>query len=271
MATYGLTRQSLDKLLTKLVDRDLLESGEIRARRSFPETIALEIPPNERKAGAPKNIAFQQSELGISRRNRLGKRKDTSSECPQCKAAVSQSMLLCPECGHMLPGQERWEQVEPGKRFIDRIPAKVLGCVIALPIAIVLAFVFKDIIIPMTNVTIEKRADELRRKKELKKSAHRPTSHAEERADVSSELSTLVEDLIDRQILSEASSDLTVLTTGLLWKELSEDEQVTVLEDLRSEMLRSRTRFQFDVVDSDGVIVGRGSEDSISVMTRQTP
>lgn len=269
MATYGLARVSLNKLLIKLVDQDLLESGEIRARRDFPETIALEISPTDRKAGAPKSIAAHPPELGPSRSNPLVKPKDKSSECPQCRAPVTRVMLLCPECGHMLPGQERWEQVEPRKRLIDRIPAKVLGCVIAFPVAIVLAFVFKDIIIPMTNVTIEKRADELRRKKELNKSSHRPTSGVEERADVSNELSSLVQELIDRQVLSEASADFSVLTTGLLWKELSEDEQITVLEDLRSEMLRSRTRFQFDVVDSEGVIVGRGSQDSISVMTQQ--
>jgi hypothetical protein len=271
MAKYGLAPASLDKLLTKLMDESLLESGEIRARRDFPETVALPILPTDRKAASPKSIPASRPKPGPSHNNSLRKLRDKSCECPQCNAPVTGAMLLCPECGHVLPGKERWEQVEPRKRFVDRIPPKALGCVIAFPIAVFLALVFRDIIIPMTHVTIEKRADHMRREKELNKSSLRPAQEERERPDISNELRSLVKGLIDRQVFSEANAGLTVLTTGPLWEQLSESEQMDFLEDLRAEMLQARKRFRFEVVDSLGVVVGQGSEDSISLTSRQTP
>ncbi len=66
----------------------------------------------------------------------------------------------CPECGHMLPGEERWESVEPPQRLVDRVPPLVLGSIIASPIAVVFFFLFKNIILPMSeSAAVSKHAN----------------------------------------------------------------------------------------------------------------
>ncbi len=53
--------------------------------------------------------------------------------------------------------------MDPGKKLLERIPPKVLGCILALPVAIGFYFLFKDIILPMAESAVAKRADQVRK------------------------------------------------------------------------------------------------------------
>lgn len=267
MDEHHLTRSALPKVLAKLVEENLLDSGEILSRPVFEETVLLD-PPGVPGSGSQSNKESPRGTRVSSREKQSEKSSDKSLVCPQCGAQVSLTMLLCPECGHMLPGEERWERVEPQKRFIDRVPPKVLGCIIALPAAIALLFVFKNMIIPMTNVTIEKRADEMRRQKAA---AHRKTDvrqapQTRQRSQVSTDLDALVKQLVDMKVFSEAQPDLTLFVTGERWNDLSEDERIDHLEGLRTIMLHTWSKFQFAVVEPGGKLVGRATDSSVYLL-----
>jgi hypothetical protein len=174
-------------------------------------------------------------------------------------------MLICPECGHVLPGEERWARVEPTKSLLDRIPPKVLGSILAIPVAIALVFVFKDIIIPMTDATIEKQAESAR-KKDFSSSAERASRGGRpERTQSSKAVETVVRQLIEDEILTGANPEFSVFYAGRRWWEIMEDERIECMEAVRSAMGESLERFEFRVVDSGGKILARVTETSLSL------
>lgn len=264
MADYKLTPQTLERLLQKLRERDLLHSGEIRPA-PYPETVAFEPLAS---ASATGTISHPEKPLREHDwdKQRTELRREESSKCPQCGAAITSKMLLCAECGHMLPGEKRWENVEPKKRLVDRIPPKVLGTILALPVAIALIYVFKDIVIPMTLATADKRAHTREQSKPPGREAPRGEKTTGKRAAVPENLASTVKELIDANVFSDANPDLTRFTTGPAWEELSEDQRLDHLDVLRSDMLRVRTKFQFTVVDPGGKIIGRATENSVSLI-----
>jgi hypothetical protein len=173
-------------------------------------------------------------------------------------------MLICPECGHVLPGEKRWANVEPKPRLVDRIPPKVLGTIVALPIAVLLFFVFKDIILPMTESTIEKRTKALR--------AARSTSSSEpglkDRATqvVPDEvLDRLVDELIRSDVFADANEELTVFYAGSRWSVMSGDERLETLDRLRKAMRKSVGEFELEVLDSSGAAVAWVNHDSVEL------
>ena len=150
MRLHGLTPQTLAKLVRVLLDKELLDPSELKSRRAeAPTEPEIFIPPSR-----PQDILPPEP---VHEKNRQDYVQSSGSSCPQCGAQVTERMLSCPECGHVLPGQERWEAVEPKKGLTERIHPMVLGCIIALPIGIMLFFLFKDVILPMTEATVEKK------------------------------------------------------------------------------------------------------------------
>ncbi|MBM3299656.1 MAG: hypothetical protein FJY85_06860 [Deltaproteobacteria bacterium] len=248
MEAYGLSRKTLEKLLKKLVDENLLDSSEVRSERPFPATVALKPEPMARRPQRP-----------------AAAKPDSSSTCPQCGASVTVSMLICPECGHVLPGEERWARVEPKKGLLDRIPPKVLGSLLAIPAAVALFFVFKDIIIPMTDATIEKQAETARKKGHSQGADRFPRRQQPEQRQSLRTVEKRVRQLIADDILAGANADFTVLSAGLRWWDITEEERVECMEAIRSAMAEAGEAFQINVVDSEGKILARGTETSLSL------
>jgi hypothetical protein len=188
------------------------------------------------------------------------------TECPQCGASVSKRALTCPECGHMLPGEERWESVEPKKRLVDRIPPKVLGCIIAFPIAVAFFFLFKDIILPMSESAVSKRADAIRN--ETKGAA--PRQVAKDMAAIASSgiIKSEVERLASEEILVRANDDFTVFTAGSRWNELGYDGKKQQLVGIRTALRKSGMAPRFELVSESGqsLAVVRGND--IQVLER---
>lgn len=265
MKKYALSRASLDKLLEKLVAQDLLDPSEVRSGLTFPATIALEMPPFGEPLKDEESVSLTFTEPAEARTSgRQTESKDDSSVCTQCGAKVSGAMLICPECGHVLPGEERWAQVEPAQGFLDRVPPKLLGSILALPVAVVLFFVFKDIILPMTDATIEKRVETMRRSKAQVEKALSGSDGIAAQVEQADPIDRVVEELIDVQILSGANEDLTVFYTGSHWPNVSEDERIQHLERIRSVMGASYDTFEFEVVDPQGRVVAWVNERLVS-------
>ncbi|MEW6140460.1 MAG: hypothetical protein AB1733_19745 [Thermodesulfobacteriota bacterium] len=267
MADYKLTPQTLEKLLQKLRERDMLHSGEMRAA-PYPETVAFEPLASASPTGTMSHPEkpFREHDRD---KQRTEMRREESSKCPQCGAAITSKMLLCAECGHMLPGEERWENVEPKKRLIDRIPPKVLGSIVALPFAIALLYVFTEIIIPMALAVADKRSQTTEQSKRAGREVLRGEKATGQRAAVPEHLASVVKELIDANVFSDANPDFTGFTTGPAWEELSEDQRLDHLDALRMDMLRVRTKFQFTVVDPGGKIIGRATENSVSLIEEE--
>jgi hypothetical protein len=170
--------------------------------------------------------------------------------CPQCGVAVGKNALMCQECGHVLTGQERWAQVEPKKRLVDRVPPLVLGTIIALPIGVLMFFLFKDVILPMSEGAGEKRAQPVR-----KETGGKPAMQvARDLATVGSSgvIKNEVQRLMAEEIISNHTPDYAYFTAGSRWAELSEEARRKELENLRKSLRASRIPAFFKFVMPDG-------------------
>ena len=152
LAMHGLNEKSLDKLVGMLVEREMLDPAELDSLPALTRHREEDMEPSE---GTGSEAAFSGVPGEIPGSVIL-------SQCPQCGAKVGERTLICPECGHVLPGQERWEEVEPKKSLTERIPPLLWGVILAIPVAVLLFFFFKDFMLPATEAKIDKRIRAIR-------------------------------------------------------------------------------------------------------------
>jgi zinc-ribbon domain len=258
MRLHGLTPHSLDKLVRVLLDKELLDPSELKSRRAdAPTEPEIFIPPP-----LPQDILPEEP---VHERNRQEHVQRSGSSCPQCGAKVTERMLSCPECGHVLPGEERWEAVEPKKGLFERIPARLMGYIIALPIGIVLFFLFKDVILPMTEATVEKRTEALRQELPKGKSPIQASKDLAKRA-ASGVIRVETERLINEGIIAEAKDDYRSFTAGSRWPELSDAEKRQTLGDIRSALVRSGMATHFRLVNDLGESLALVTGESIELL-----
>lgn len=263
MQLHGLTPQTLAKLVRLLLDKELLDPSELKSRRAdAPTEPEIFIPPPRPQDILPEEPGHE--------RNRQEPVQSSGSSCPQCGAKVTERMLSCPECGHVLPGQERWEAVEPKKGLFERVPARLMGYIIALPIGIMLFFLFKDVILPMTEATVEKRTEALRQELPKGKTPIRASKDLAKRA-ASGVIRVETQRLIDDGVLAEAKDDYRAFTAGSRWPELSDAEKRKALGDIRSALVRSGMAIHFRVVNDSGESLALVTDESIELFDGNGP
>jgi hypothetical protein len=263
MRLHGLTPQTLAKLVRVLLDKELLDPLELKSRRAdAPTEPEILIPPPRPQDILPPEPVYEK--------NRQEYVQSSDSSCPQCGAQVTERMLSCPECGHVLPGQERWEAVEPKKGLTERIHPMVLGCIIALPIGIMLFFLFKDVILPMTEATVEKRTDALRQELPKGKTPMQASKDLAKRAS-SGVIRVETERLRNDGIIAEAKDDYRSFTAGSRWPELSDAEKRKALGDIRTALVRSGMAIHFRVVNDSGDSLALVTDESIELYDGNGP
>jgi hypothetical protein len=249
MEAYGLNRVTLEKLFNLLIDKKLLDHSEMRPMRIDAPLRNAQRPRVTQITQPPGPIEQTVPYTGVSERAA----HYDSTQCPQCGAAVSKRVLTCPECGHVLPGEERWEGAEPKRRLVDQIPPKVLGCIIALPIAVAFFFLFRDIILPMSESAISKRADSIRQETR----GEAPLKLAREMGKVGSSnvIKFEVERLVAEGTLESASEDFSVFVAGAGWNELSHEGKLGQLSELREALKNSGMAPDFQLVAESGQVL----------------
>ncbi len=273
MNSYNLSPEGLNKLLKKLVEKQLLFPSELKSDRSFPSTELLDAPASGEPTPGPRpKLVYEPRREPVIEMPSTPDEPEAetsspvdSSLCPQCGAHVTEKMLICPECGHVLPGEERWSNVEPKPRLVDRVPPKVLGTIVALPIAVVLFFVFKDIILPMTETTIEKRTKAALTARSTRSKAPALVKGPSSKVDPDEALDRLVDELIQLGVFANANDELTVFHTGDQWWGMSGDDRMEVLDRLRKAMQKSVGEFELEVLDASGGAVAWVNNDSVEL------
>ena len=257
MQLHGLTPQTLDKLVRVLLDKELLDPSELKSRRADAPTEPEIFIPLPR----PQDILPAEP---VHEKNRQEPVQSSGSSCPQCGAKVTERMLSCPECGHVLPGEERWEAVEPKKGLFERIPARLIGYIIALPIGIILFFLFKNVILPMTEATVEKRTEALRQELPTGKTPIQASKDLAKRA-ASGVIRVETQRLIDEGIIAEAKDDYRAFTAGSRWPEMSDAEKRKALADIRTALVRSGMAVHFRFVNDSGESIALVTDKSIEL------
>lgn len=256
MSLHGLDYKGLNKVLRLLVERKLLDEAELLAGHSF-RSVRPKETPSLRKPSIDLRL-MPDGPATIS-----GSVGDDDTRCPQCGATVTTKILTCPECGHVLPGEDRWANVEPKQRFFDRVPPKLLGTILALPILVILLYVFKDLIIPIAEVKIEKNRDAL--KQDLTKSRESLQAAKELAAKRGMRgVQATIERLIAEEILQRVEPDYATVVAGPRWNEISTQEKETYLSEIRSAMRNASMDGQFDLIDPGGSLLARVKPSSIS-------
>ncbi len=259
MRLHSLTPGTLAKLLRLLVERKLLDPSELKSRRTeAPTEPEILVPPPHR----PHDILPEEPVRVARPPDRV---QDTGSSCPQCGAHVTERMLSCPECGHVLPGEERWEAVEPKKGLFERIPARMLGYIVALPIGIMLFFIFKDVILPMSESTMEKRAEAIRKEIPQGKSPLQASKDLARQA-VKEIIQNETQRLIDAEVLAGADDNYRAFTAGSRWPGMSDDEKHKALEDIRTALRRSSMPMHFRLVNDSGQSLALVTDQSIELL-----
>jgi hypothetical protein len=256
MSLHGLDQKGLNKVLRILVERKLLDESELLATHSFrfaaiPETPSPYAPQRDSvpEPDRPEPIPYPEMPHG--------------TKCPQCGATVSTKVLTCPECGHVLPGEERWANVEPDKRFFERVPPKMLGIILALPVVALMFYVFRDMIIPMAELKVEKQREQF---KETLESSRGPIQAAQEVAAKRGlrGLQTVIEQLTTQDIIQSVEPDYSTFVAGPRWSEISTFDKEKHLSRIRSALLSAKLSGEFNVMDQSGLLLARVTKSSMS-------
>jgi hypothetical protein len=195
---------------------------------------------------------------------------DPLSQCPQCGAAVSARSLICPECGHVLPGKQRWEQVEPKRRVVDRIPPLMWGVILAVPFALMLFFLFKDVILPVAEEAIDQRIEDLRRETPQGKTPMQAAKSMTKDAGMAF-LESQIKIMTSQDLLSAVDKEYRTFTTGSLWAQFPAEEQVRNLYKIRDAMKGAKIEVDFQVVNPAGQVLARVTEHSVEVVVGMSP
>jgi hypothetical protein len=254
MREHGLDKATLAKVFKALIAKGLLDISELEERM---------LDGVKRRAAPPPRLEPADTFAEPAVPAAASKYQDPDL-CPQCGAGVSKKALTCPECGHVLAGEQRWRDLEPKLRFWERIPPLALGIIIAIPIGILMFYMFRDIILPMSESAAEKRADALR--KELPK-GKTPMGAAKDLARIASHniIRSEVERLVSQEILSSANTDYTVFTAGSRWNDLSGDDRMNYLKGIRTALRSSNLPVNFRFMTETGEVYATVTFNTVQV------
>jgi len=177
---------------------------------------------------------------------------------------VTKKALTCPECGHVLPGEERWANVEPKKGFFDRVPPKLLGALVALPVAAVVFYVFKDMIVPIAEVKIERQREAFKQELAKSRESIQAAKEVARKRGVRG-VQAVVERLIAEEILQSVEPDYGTFVAGHRWNEISTQEKETYLSEIRSALRQANMDGEFDLIDTGGGLLARVNQSSINL------
>ena len=254
MAEYGLTRTGLDRLLSKLVDRGLMQASDLYDRPAGP---ASKAPASE-----PALEPVATRDRTVAHSHDSGDRDEAEFElCPQCGAEVSKKALTCPECGHVLPGEERWSQVEPDVSIIERIPPAVIGAILAIPVGIAIFIFFWFFALPAQEKRMNKRANQL-----MQETNHKaPMEHAQSEASAAS--LRIIEFQLQRLLLQEvfisASKDYYTFTAGPAWAGAPNESRMVWINTIGRALKRAKVEPEFEIVDGAGNQIAFVTENNV--------
>ncbi len=257
MLTYGLDPGTLDKLFRKLVAKNIISEEELD-RETQPTMGRAFIPPSEPgeephdpdMPGVPPEPAEEPQQPVL---------KDPT-KCPNCRADVGKKALICPECGHVLPGAQRWEEVEGKKPLLERIPPLVLGIIIALPFAVVAFYFLIHLLLPATEADVDKKIARLQKKRATRAAQQNAVSSQESAA-----LQSLMDELSDKRIFVSYSAGLREMQTGPGWEKLNNKTRSLHLSRLSQSMQEAGYNPDFVVIDEEGYTVARVVGTSVEV------
>lgn len=243
MTRHGLDKRGLQKMLAILEERQLVPTEDLkRFRYASPAT------PEQ---GDP--VAGGEPDA------------DPNSRCSQCGAHVTEEMLTCPECGHVLPGETRWSRVQPERSARFRIPPWIIGCIIACPMALGLYAVFKHVLIPMSAASIQKRTHHTGTPAH---GAQHPAPGTGKAHSTVPPIQEKVQSLTADGILLKTSSDFTIFTVSDRWYKLSRDEKLSLVTLLASALEASGLGTSFEIRDDAGIVGARTNPQAVELLDR---
>ncbi len=256
MEIYALDHKNLNRLFKKLIEKELLDANEVRIHKTRDRTgdtslgeASIEVDSSERVAASTVGVAEH--------------REVDPAVCPQCGAPASEKGLTCPECGHVLPGSRRWEEVDRKESIFHRLPALAWGCILAVPVAIVTYLFFAYYMYPAMSQETDKRVQAIRKETGgmTPQDAAKRVAAIKHRNDLQAEVNRL----ISLDIFSRVETDYSVFTAGAMWAGLSRTSQTKHLSEISAAMARAEIPADFQVVDSGGFTVATVKHGSIEL------
>ncbi len=257
MEIHDLSPKALEKLIMTLIEKKMLDPAELSA-----EPISAEMPTFRDSApvgGAPD----VQPEPG--RPVRKPPREFDPDHCPYCGVRVAETALTCPECGHVLPGEDRWAKAEQDIPLMERIPPLVLGSLFAIPIGIALFIFFAFFMLPAQEAKVQDRIERLRKQTPDGQS---PKGAAKQLArDVAARnLRMQIGRLQSLDIFAEVNDDFSVFYAGSRWNSLSEAEREEHLVQIQHAKKRSDMFVPFVVMDMWDNTVAQVTETKVEII-----
>lgn len=257
MEIYGLDRKNLNRLFKKLITKELLDATEVRIHKTRDRTgdtsdpdASIDLDSSERVASATVGVV-QHEEVDLSK-------------CPQCGAPASEKGLTCPECGHVLPGSRRWEEMDRKESIFGRIPPLAWGCILAVPVGIAIYIFFAYYMYPAMSQETDKRIRAVRSEigpGMTPQEAAKRVAAVKYRNDLQAEVNRL----ISLDIFSQVEADYSVFTAGAMWAALSPQNRRKHLSEVAAAMTRAEIPADFEVVDSGGFTVATVKGGSIQL------
>ncbi len=260
MRLHSLSPKALEKLVKLLQEKGMLRPSD---RGQKPAVSA----PHRPGVGGPAphpGPAGGRTESARVPPGRAQAPKGSINNCPQCGAEVHSRALSCPECGHILSGAGRWEQVKEKRGIFDRIPPIGIGFLIAAPIAVALFFFAKDFMLSASQTAAGRHIENLNKWKEKGRTPMQSAQHMVGRLNnqvVQLEVNTM----IMSDIFSAVDEEYRTFTAGGRWEGLSKAEKIDQLSKVRDAMRRGNMPVDFVVVNQSGETLATVTRNSINI------
>lgn len=261
MEIYGLDRKNLNKLFKKLMDKELLDPTEVRIHKTRDRT--------GDSASQEASVDLDSSDHSIPRAVGVVEYEETEGKfCSQCGAPAPEKALTCPQCGHVLPGTRRWEEVEPKQSIIERIPPLAWGIIVAIPVGIALYLFFAYYLVPAMSKETDRRVEAIR--KETGGLTPQEAAARVAAAKYRNALRAEVSRLISLDIFSEVEPDYSVFKAGAMWAGLSQEDRRRHLTSLAATMRSAQIQVNFEVVDDAGWTIATVNGFSINLVEEES-
>jgi len=159
----------------------------------------------------------------------------------------------------------RWSRVQPEKSVRLPVPPWLMGCIMALPLAIGLYVVFKHILIPLSTASIHKRVQTVGKPLPTARNQH-PAPAVTNKAELP--ILPLTQQFIARGILQAVNADFTAFVVTERWYDLSREDKIAFVRQLAAGLLASGVIAPFEVKDDSGIPGARVNSETIELLDR---
>lgn len=256
MFLHDLDGRTMERLLDVLVNKKLLSQEEVQDWKDTTMVFSERSTDRIFQVPRPETFAPTQVLNPTFPEPRAQPKPEVveGPKCPQCDALVPTKALACPECGHLLPGEDRWAMLEPEKGLLERIPPLILGTILSVPVAIAIFVLFYYFVLPAREHEVKQHISQIKSQKDSG-SKGPGIVHVEARLAAIRSLRLMVRTMVSQGIFIAVDPKYQVFLAGKSWHSANQDTRIKWLTQISRALETAGMDVDFEVVDDDNRVL----------------